>query len=68
MGARSGANHPVQANSLQSPWHSRPLVHDVLWPLFARIIERVARFEREVSSHKGMFLMVCARGLLLEQA
>ena len=68
MGARSGADRPAQANPLQSPWHYRPLVHEVLWPYFARRIRRVARLEREVSSHKRTFPMICARGLQLEQA
>ena len=68
MGARSGADHPVQANSLQSLWHSRPLVHDVLWPSFARRIKRVARFGSEVSSYKRTIPVVCAGGPLLEQA
>lgn len=68
MGARSGADHPAQANSLQRPWPPRPLVHDVLWPSFAWRIGRVARFGREVSRLKGTFPMICARGQLLEQA
>lgn len=53
MGARPGADHPVQANPLQRPWLPRPLVHDVLWPSLARRIRRVARFGREVNRLEG---------------
>ena len=68
MGARSGADHPVQANSLQRPWPPRPLVHDVLWPSLARRIRRVVRFGRKVNRLKGTFPVICARDQLLEQA
>ena len=66
MGARSGADHPFQANSLQRPWPPRPLVHDVLWPSLARRITRVARFLCKVIRLKGTFAsdvrLVASRG------
>ena len=55
MGARSGADHPVQANSLQRPWPPRPLVHDILWPSLARRIRRVARFDVRLVASRERF-------------
>ena len=68
MGARSGADHRVQANALQCPWPPRPLVRGVLWPSLAWNVRGVARFGREFSRLKGTFPKICAMGQLLEQA
>ena len=68
MGAHSSADHPFQANSLQRPWPPRPFVHDVLCPLLAKRITRVARFVRKISLLKGTFPVIGARDQLLEHA